>query len=102
MAVWATTADVADWVGVGVDSRMTAATDAALAWANRTRPDLDPDTDPPFDVHHAVVLYAGLLYKERVSPAGFDTYAETAVDYDVGNAMTNIYRLIGSRKPVAR
>ena len=102
MAAWATTADVAAWVGVAADSRMTDATNAALAWANRTRPDLDPEVDPPFDVHHAVVLYAGLLYKERVSPAGFDTYAEVAADYDVGNAMTNIYRLIGSRKPVAR
>jgi len=102
MAVWATVDDVAAWVGVGVDSRMTAATAAALAWANRTRPDLDPEVDPPFDVHHAVVLYASLLYKERVSPQGFDTYAETVAEYDTGNAMTNIYRLIGSRKPVAR
>ena len=99
---WIEVDDVADWVGATSDTRMEQATDAAVAWANRTRPDLDPVEDPPFDVHHATVLYASLLYKERVSPQGFDTYAEVAADYDTGSAMVNIYRLIGSRKPVAR
>jgi hypothetical protein len=75
------------------------------AWCQRQRPDLDPNTAIPSapDVQHAVVLYASLLYRERTSPAGFSAY--DGVDsqaFTDQNALMNIYRLLGTRKPVAR
>lgn len=99
---WATTADVSAWLGVPVDARMTQATAVANTWGKRTRPDLDPTMPPPDDVAHAVVLYASLLWRERTSPQGFATYAEQGgpEGMDAASAMVNVYRLIGSRKPV--
>lgn len=103
MALWAQDTDVSEWAGQPVDDRMIQALDAANAWCQRTRPDLSPDTDPPADVKQAVIVYAALLWRERVTPAGFATYAETAgADGDLSSAMVNVYRLLGSRKPVAR
>jgi hypothetical protein len=101
---WATVTDVADWVGVAADNRMTQATAAANTWCQRTRPDLPTDTPPPTDVKQAVILYAALLYRERTSPQGFATYLEQGgpEGMDASAAMVNVYRLLGSRKPVAR
>ena len=98
---WATISDVENWLGLPADTRMTEALDVALAWANRTRPDLEPTATVPADITHAVVLYASLTYRERTSPQGFSTYEalDTAAFSD-NSAMLNIYRLIGSRKPV--
>ena len=63
---------------------------------------VDPETVEP-NITHAVVLYAALLYRERTSPAGFSGYdVDGGGDFANQSAMTNIYRLLGSRKPVAR
>jgi len=112
---WATSAELAAFIGRAVDTDMSLSLAAALAWAARMRPDLDPDAvsvaseTPPddevvvaADVHRAVLIYAGLLYRERGHPAGFAAYEELDADTDPGTAMANVYRLIGSRKPKAR
>jgi hypothetical protein len=101
--LWAQDTEVSDWLGQPVDTRMTQALDAANAYCQRTRPDLSPETDPPADVRQAVIVYAALLWRERVTPAGFATYAEIGNgDGDPSSAMVNVYRLLGSRRPVAR
>jgi len=88
-------------------------------WCQRQRPDIITaavytaeitydgedtlaDTVGP-EITHAVVLFAAILYRERTSPAGFSTY--DAIDtqaFTDQSAMLNIYRLLGTRKPVAR
>lgn len=101
--LWAEDTDVSEWLGQPVDARMTDALNAANAWCQRQRPDLDHDTAPPGDVRQAVILYAALLWRERVTPQGFATYAELGQgDLSDGAAMTNVYRLLGTRRPVAR
>jgi hypothetical protein len=99
---WVTPAQVATHVGAPVDTAMTDATNAALAWAHRQRPDLFPDLDPGDDVALAVRMYAGLLWRQAASPQGFATYSEYGGDIATGDAMANVYRLIGSRRPKAR
>lgn len=106
MATWATIDQVAEWLGVPENDRMLDALAAAQSWAEHIRPDLlalvDPETVEP-NITHAVVLYAALLYRERTSPAGFSGYdVDGGGDFANQSAMTNIYRLLGSRKPVAR
>ena len=66
--------DIAAKLGVSADTRMETCLDVSLAWCNRQRPDLDPyvNTDPA--ITQAVLIYAGLLWRERSSPAGFATY----------------------------
>ena len=108
---WATVEQVAAHVGAATDSNMTDCTKAANAFGYRTRPDLrnaqslaePPESwTVPDDVAHAVVLYAAVLWRERTSPQGFATYTEFGADgSEPGDAMTNIYRLLGSRRPVA-
>ena len=112
---WATGAELATFVGRTLDTDMSDALAAALAWAARMRPDLDPaavsvaSEDPPddevvigADVHRAVLIYASLLWREKGHPAGFATYEDMDTDADPGAAMVNVYRLIGSRRPKAR
>lgn len=99
---WATPTEVATHVGATVDTAMTDATNAALAWAHRQRPDLFPDLDPGADVKLAVRMYAALLWRQAASPQGFATYTEYGGDVSTADAMTNVYRLLGSRRPKAR
>jgi len=103
VAAWATIDQVEDWLGITQDQRMVDALDASLAWCNRTRPDLDAAVAPSADVTHAVVLFAGILYRERTSPQGFSTYdALDTSTFTDQSAMLSIYRLLGTRRPVAR
>jgi hypothetical protein len=95
---WATITDLESHLGIPADDRMTHALDASQAWCQRQRPDLDATTPTSADVHTAVILYAALLYRARSSPQGFDGYSELG-DYDTGDAMSNVYRLLGHRKP---
>jgi hypothetical protein len=105
VVLWATIGQVSDWLGIPSDQRMIDALDVSNAWCQGQRPDLDPNTEIPSlpQVQHAVVLFAALLYRERTSPAGFSTY--DAIDtqaFTDQSAMLNVYRLLGTRKPVAR
>jgi hypothetical protein len=87
---------------VPADTRMTQALSASLAWCQRQRSDL-PEAGPvSADVQQAVLIYAGLLFRERTHPQGFPTYEELAGGTDTGAAMSNVFRLLGHRKPVAR
>jgi hypothetical protein len=99
---WAAIEDVESHVGQTADERMTAALDASLAWCNRQRPDLDPDGIVEADITRAVVIYAALLWRERATPQGFATYDAMDNTFTDQSAMMNVYRLLGTRKPVAR
>lgn len=95
--------DVADFLGTPVDDRMTRATDAAVAWVTKRRCNTAPaDLWPDADVRQGTVMYAGLLYTSRAQPQGFPgmsdlgTYSE-----DTGQAMVQIYRLVGADPVVA-
>lgn len=99
---WATAAQVADNLGLSIDATVTSKTAVAISWAQAQRPDLDPLVDPPVHVTEAVVIYASLLYRQKASPQGFATYSSEGGGLDIGDAMSNVYRLLGSRRPVAR
>lgn len=100
---WATIEQLEAHLGLPADERMQTCLDVALAWSTRQRPDLDPFTTTDAAITQAVVIYAGLLWRERSSPQGFATYEDQAAGnmFDQ-SAMLNVYRLLGSRKPVAR
>lgn len=100
---WTTAEDVAEMLEVvdATDQQLIDAVAASDAWCKRRRPDLDPDTEAPGDVAMAAKLYAAYLYRLDSSPQGLpgdDGFG----DFQQGDAMSNIFRLLGSRKPVAR
>ncbi len=99
---WASIEQVEAHTGATSDAAMVTALAVSQAWCQRQRPDLDPYTEPAADVQHAVVIYAGLLWREKSTPQGFATYSEMGGDISTGDAMMNVYRLLGTRKPVAR
>jgi hypothetical protein len=95
---WASITDLETHLGFQSDARMADALNTSLAWCNRQRPDLPAAGPVGADVTTAVLIYAGLLYRSRSSPQGFDGYSELG-DYDTADAMSNVYRLLGHRKP---
>lgn len=99
---WATIEQVEDHLGVPSDARMEEALLVSIDYCQRQRPDLDRTTTPTAAVVMAVVLYAGLLYRQRSSPAASYYDEMGGSDMETATAMTNIYRLLGNRKPVAR
>lgn len=99
---WATTAQVEEHLRLPEgDERAAEMLAISLAWCQRQRPDLDPATAVSADVSHAVVLFAGLLYRDRSngSTAVYDELDSGGFDQA---SMLNVYRLLGTRKPVAR
>ena len=100
---WATLEQLEAHLGRADDGRMQSVLAAALAWCHRMRPDLSPAGQVDAAVSEAVVIYAGLMWRSRSNPSGFDTYTETDSGLgDAYNAMANVYRLLGARRPVAR
>ena len=111
MAVtWATVAQVADFVRVATataqdDRDLVAATDAANGWCYRRRQasgyvDDDPTTSPGPDVTRAVVIYAGVLYREGGAADGFASFAELTVGGFVpSGTMGQVNRLLGVNRP---
>lgn len=100
MAVWATVEGFAEFLHRDtIADGMTEAFDASLAWCHKRRRDLDPTVAQSADIVRAVYIYAGLLFRENDSPSGFATYQDLdGGDIDTGDAMANVYRLLG-RKP---
>lgn len=95
--------EVADYLGVPLDDRITSCSEAASAWVEKRRSMTDPaELWLAPDVNLGGVIYASLLYTTRSQPqghAGFDQlglYGE-----EVGLAMSNVYRLVGSDAVVA-
>lgn len=85
------------------DERVTAATMAAESWTQRRRSLTDPDTlwaEP--DTVHGAVIYAALIYQSRAQPDGFPGYSDLGTaDTSAGEAMANVYRLVGSDPVIA-
>lgn len=102
MAAWAVIADVEAHTGATADTAMINALAVSLAWCNRQRPDLDPNVAQDAAIKQAVVIYAGLLWREKATPQGFATYQEQGDSVEDTSAMINVFRLLGTRKPVAR
>jgi hypothetical protein len=86
-----------------LDERAERACEAASVWVEKRRsitptPELWADADVVF----GTTIYASLLYQSRAQPQGFPgmddlgTYSE-----DVGQAMSNVYRLVGSDPVIA-
>ena len=99
--MWITDTDVAAHLRLAaVDDHVTAATDAARAWVERQRPDLDFTGAVTADVHLGGVLMASLLYHQAGAPGGMPSFQELSTYEDAGPSLANVYRLIGSRKPV--
>lgn len=102
---WITEADVVPHLGLAApaasDANLIEATAAALAYCQRQRPDLDPATDPGAAVILACKKYAAYLYRQRSYPSGLPGADEFGTP-DAGDAMTEVYRLLGNRKPRIR
>lgn len=105
MAVWLTSADVADHLEIeadAADSRLNLSTAAVKAAVERRREDLTYDSEltVPGDVRLGAIMWAALLYQQRSAPSGFAGYdAETAL-MDAGSKRAEILRLLGWRRPV--
>lgn len=100
---WPVIADLEAHLGKNQDALMVSDLAAANAWVQSRRRDIATNGTPPANVAKAVLIYAGLLYRERSNPSGFSTYQD--IDdgsADTGDALANVYRLLGGRKPVAR
>jgi hypothetical protein len=95
---------VADYLGVPyADQRMEVCALAAQKWVERRRCLTDPtELWGDADVVLGAVMYAALLYQQRAQPQGFPGM-EALGNYpeDTGQAMTNIYRLVGNDPVVA-
>lgn len=90
--------DVAAWLGVLVNDRVTQSTDAARQWAINRRSLTDPDElffDS--DIHLGTVLYASLLYQARATPSGFTGYEDSAAaSPQTSEALFRARDLVGS------
>ena len=99
--MWLTDTDTAAQLRLAAaDEYVTTATDAARAWVERQRPDLDYSAGVTADIHLGAVLMACLLYNQAGAPGGIPSFQELATYEDAGPSLANIYRLIGSRRPV--
>jgi hypothetical protein len=107
---WATPAQVADFVreppATAQDNReLVAATEAANQWCWRRRQtagylDPDPLVSPSADVTRAVVIYAGVLYREGGAADGFASFAElTPGTFVPAGTMGQVNRLLGIDRP---
>lgn len=99
---WATIEQVADHLGIPQDARMVECLSVSQAWCQRKRPDLPPAGPVPADVSHAVVIYAGLLYRERSTPQGIAGYESENGGFTDSTGFYRCLDLLGYRKPVAR
>jgi len=100
---WGAIDDLETLLGVVDDGRLSDDLAASIAWCQRMRPDLATDEAPDAAVIKAVLIYAGLLFRERSTPQGFATYDDLDTGLpSTGEAMSNVYRLLGTRRPVAR
>jgi hypothetical protein len=100
---WGSIYDLEAFIGATDDGRLSDDLAASIAWCQRMRPDLVTTAVPDAGVLKAVLTYAGLLFRERSTPAGFATYEDLDTGApDPAGAMTNVYRLLGSRRPAAR
>ena len=100
--MWLTDSEVADYLGIIAtgDTRLPVAVAAAQVWVERSRPDLDWASAPPADVHLGGILMAALLYQSGASPSGMPSFDDLGSYDDTGANLAQIYRLIGSRRPV--
>ena len=88
--------DVADWMGVAVDERVTACSEAAIAHVLRLRSMSDPLTlFADAEVHLAATKWAALEYQERSAPQGFDGVDSLGMVTDTSSAKWSIDRAIG-------
>ena len=84
------------------DTRLETVTDAAMAWVERTRPDVDYTQTVPNDVLLGATIFAALLYDQAGSPSGLASMDDLGTYDDLGPSMVTVYRLVGSRRPVVR
>lgn len=95
---------VADHLGLAApDDRITAATEASQAWVEDRRSMTDPVdlwADPA--VEQGGVIYAALLVQTRAQPQGMPGFDDLgAFGGDIGTAMSNVFRLVGSDPVIA-
>ena len=119
MALWATLDQVLVHLGMPTDTtdkRVQTALDVSDAWAKGKRPDLVTaamyteaitydgvdtlaDTVGP-NVTHAVVIMAGLIFRERSTPQGIAGYEDTGGGYTDQTAYYRCLDLLGYRRPM--
>lgn len=95
-----TAQEVATELGVLADPRVTAATQAAIAWVE-VRRCLTPAAVlwASAAVCRGAVLYACHLYQTRATPSGTDLYGDTSGETYA--LMSEIYRLVGQDPVIA-
>ena len=98
---WTTVELLATELGVeSTDPRLVTPVAAAIEYCQQQRNDLDPDAAPPARIGLATLLYAAHLFRRR--PDGQPATYDELGDYQAQETMTEVYRLLGNRKPRAR
>jgi hypothetical protein len=102
VTVWVTVEDVAALLGITdtADVRLVDVTAASDDYCKRQRPDIAAGVEPGEAVRLAAGLYAAHLFRRRTAPSGFPAYDELG-QFEGSESMTEVYRLLGNRKPVA-
>jgi hypothetical protein len=105
---WLSAADVAASLGTGeVTAEVERATDASMSQVERWRPELfptatfptRPDQIPP-DVYLGALRYATLLHDSGNTPEGFAGFDQAGgILIPDSSKMTEVYRLVGARRP---
>ncbi len=106
---WLTVDDVAKYLDlpgdVSGDDNHATATAAIKAAVEGRRSDLfvDGAFTPAGDVKGGSVMWAAIVYQTRNAPSGFAGYGDETVLVDtLGARRSEVMRLIGWRRPVAR
>lgn len=93
-----TAEDVAAWIGIPVNDRISQSTAAALRWAEKRRSTTDPaELFLDDDVHLGTVLYATWHYQSRSTLTGMTGFDETGAAYpDSSGLLYRARELVGA------
>ena len=105
---WVSHDDVATFMGLpgvpdGDDGqRLVDATNAAVAYVERIRSDLNVDDTftPTKDVRVGTIMFAAHVYQQRSAPGGFAAWGDGMGDFAPSVLPSLVQRLIGVKRPV--
>lgn len=101
--MWTTVEKVSEYLGIDpADELLPELIAISTAYCSRLRVDLTEATLGA-DQIHAATLYAAHLYRMRTNPAGSAVFDDLGAEAGMQDSLlSEVWRLLGARKPVAR